>query len=458
MTDSRSIPQAVEAEKSVLSLMTVDPSLYVGKAITHGCHEGYFYLPGHRILWSLFQDRYNANLPLDIVSIQQILQDRQQLDSVGGISGLAEIFSYSTTGAWFDTHLTLLRDKYVLRTIIATSDDAIARAFDADGDVSALLDSVESSIFKIREGIDKGTDKTLAKMIDEAVDRLEEMLQRKGDIAGISTGFPLLDSMGNGLKPGDMFVVAARPSMGKTAFLLNVLEHVALDLGKRSLLFSCEMPSVQIVERLLFARSKVQRSEIIKARGLTKLQMEAIRRVVGDLKNSRLVIDDTPAISINELRAKARRAMRDMGGLDVIGIDYLQLMRSHSKQAQNSREREIAEISAGLKALAKELNVPIIVLAQLNRGPENRTGKSKGVPQMSDLRESGAIEQDADMIGLLYRSAYYAEDEDERQKSGDRANLYLAKNRNGPTGDVPLSFTAGLMRFSQRERDDQDPT
>ena len=169
------------------------------------------------------------------------------------------------------------------------------------------------------------------------------------------------------------------------------------------------------------------------------------------------MIDDTAAISINELRAKARRVMRDLDGLDVIGIDYLQLMRSHSKQAQNSREREIAEISAGLKSLAKELNVPVIVLAQLNRGPENRTGKSKGVPQMSDLRESGAIEQDADMIGLLYRSAYYAEDEEDRQKFGGRANLYLAKNRNGATGDVPLHFEAELMRFTTRERDEHDP-
>lgn len=457
MTDIRSIPKAVEAEKSVLSLMAANPAEYVGRAITQGVHEGYFYMPGHQLLWRLFCDRYGANAPLDIISVTQLLTDRNQLDTVGGIPGLGDIYSFTTTGAFFDSHLEMLRDKHVLREIIRAGHEFASRAYEDEEDVGALLDAAETSFFNIREGLGKGGDKTLGKMIDEAVDRLEDMLRRKGDIAGIGTGFPLLDIRVNGLKPGDMFVVAARPSMGKTAFLLNIMEHMALDLGKRALLFSCEMPSVQIVERMMFTRSKVVRADVVKARGLNRLQMDAIKLAVKDLKDSSLVIDDTAAISINELRAKARRTMRDLGGLDVIGIDYLQLMRSHSKQAQNSREREIAEISAGLKALAKELKVPIIVLAQLNRGPENRTGKSKGVPQMSDLRESGAIEQDADMIGLLYRAAYYADDEADRQKSGDRANLYLAKNRNGATGDIPLSFAAEIMRFTPRDRDDQDP-
>ncbi len=178
--------------------------------------------------------------------------------------------------------------------------------------------------------------------------------------------------------------------------------------------------------------------------------MKRIKGAVRELQASKLIIDDTAAISISELRAKARRVQRDYPDLCAIGIDYLQLMRSHTKQAQNSREREIAEISGGLKSLAKELKLPILVLAQLNRGPENRAGKNKGTPMMSDLRESGAIEQDADMVGLLYRSAYYAEDDEQREEVGSDANLLLAKNRNGPTGDVPLTFQAELMRFSTR--------
>ena len=257
--------------------------------------------------------------------------------------------------------------------------------------------------------------------------------------------------MSNGHKAGELFVVAARPSMGKTSFLLNMMEHIALDLNKPSLIFSCEMPSVQLVERLIFARSGIRRAEMMARGSMTQQEQKHFARVVSVLRKSRLVLDDTAAISINELRAKARRVLRDQGELAAIGIDYLQLMRSHTKQAQNSREREIAEISSGLKSLAKELKVPIIVLAQLNRGPENRTGGSLGVPRMSDLRESGAIEQDADMIGLLYRSAYYAENDEERQQRAGHANLLLAKNRNGPTGDVPLYFEAELMRFSTRQ-------
>lgn len=192
------------------------------------------------------------------------------------------------------------------------------------------------------------------------------------------------------------------------------------------------MPAVQIAERLLFARSGVRRAEIIKRGNLTQLEMKHFKQAVKEVGESQLVIDDTAAISINELRAKARRVMRDLGALAAIGVDYLQLMRSHSKQAANSREREVAEISAGLKALAKELKVPVIVLAQLNRGPESRTGASLGVPRISDLRESGSIEQDADMIGLLYRSAYYAEDEEKRQQMAGRANLHLAKTATAP--------------------------
>jgi replicative DNA helicase len=452
----RLIPQALGQEKSVLALMAMDPATYVGKSITMGVTEDFFYLPAHQLLWNLFQDRYSRNEPIDLVSISQVLEDRKQLDSVGGMAGLAEIYSYTTTGAYFDYHLEVLRDKYVLRNIIRISTESADKAYEAEDNVNELLDSVETDIFSIREKMNKGDEQSLLNMIEEAISNFENAISRKGAIQGLPTGFPLLDSRTNGLKAGDMFVIAARPSMGKTSFLLNIIEHLAMVEGKKTLMFSCEMPAVQIVERLLFAHSGVIRSEVFQNGGLGQLQVNNFASAVGTLKNSKLVIDDTAAISINELRAKARRVMRDLGGLDVIGVDYLQLMRSHTKQAQNSREREIAEISAGLKALAKELKVPVIVLAQLNRGPENRTGSSKGVPQMSDLRESGAIEQDADMIGLLYRSAYYAEDEEERQKQAGRANLYLAKNRNGPTGDVPLSFNAPLMRFTPREPDEQD--
>lgn len=458
--DIRSVPQAIDAERSVLASMANDPATYIGKAITMGVTEDYFYLPAHKLLWNLFRDRYNGNQPVDITSIRQVLDDRNQLQAVGGDLGLTEIYAYMTTSAYFEPHMEMLKDKYVLRSIIEVSNKSTARAYEEQEEVVSLLDSVEADIFNIRERIGKGEEQSLKTYIDEAFSNFEQMLVRirkgEGSIQGLSSGYEKLDEKSNGLKAGDMFVIAARPSMGKTSLLLNIMEHIAMDLKKPSLLFSCEMPAVQIVERLLFARSGIRRAEIMRRGSLTRLEMDHFNKAVKELRDVPLVIDDTPAISITELRAKARRVLRDQGELSAIGVDYLQLMRSHTKQAQGSREREIAEISSGLKALAKELKLPVIVLAQLNRGPESRTGASRGKPMMSDLRESGAIEQDADMIGLLYRSAYYAEDEQERIRQAGRANLLLAKNRNGATGDVPLHFEAELMRFTTRERDESD--
>jgi replicative DNA helicase len=252
--------------------------------------------------------------------------------------------------------------------------------------------------------------------------------------------------MSNGLKPGEMFVIAARPSMGKTSLMMNIVEHVCIEQSKPSLIFSCEMSSFQIVQRLVFSRAKFALSKLTRGYAPDKGDLTRIQRAAMEVSNARMFIDDTPGITINEVRAKARRKKRDEG-LEFIAIDYLQLMKSRTKQAENSREREIAEISAGIKGLAKELQVPIVILAQLNRGPETRSGKSVGVPRMSDLRESGSIEQDADMVGLLYRSAYYAEDAEEKEAEAGKAELVLAKNRNGETGHIPLTFIADLMRF-----------
>jgi replicative DNA helicase len=243
-----------------------------------------------------------------------------------------------------------------------------------------------------------------------------------------------------------MFVVAARPSMGKTSFMMNIVEHICIDLAKPTMVFSCEMSAFQLVQRLVFARAKFAMSQLSRGYMPNKGDLQRIQRAAIETTASKLFIDDTPGISINELRAKARRKKRDED-IQFIAIDYLQLMKSRTKQAENSREREIAEISAGIKGLAKELHLPILILAQLNRGPEGRTGKSLGVPRMSDLRESGSIEQDADMVGLLYRTAYYAENDEEREQMAGMANLVLAKNRNGETGDIPLTFIAELMRF-----------
>lgn len=446
------MPQATGVEKSMLAMMAIDPVNILSRCISDGMTSEYFYAPAHRILWEIFRARYDKGVGIDPTSVAQELQDHHQLEAVGGHAGLMDVFSYATTTALYDQHFSILKEKYIRRSIILTSNKAADAAYRQEGEIEDLLDQTEQDVLHIRQSAAKGEDWSLKADIQSAVDNLERMMSSGGDILGIPTGFEKLDRMINGLKGGELFVIAARPSMGKTSYLLNIIEHLILDQQKPVLCFSCEMPSVQLVERLLYARSGVSKAKLQnnKRGSITKEDMKRLSNAIVELQKSRLIIDDTAAISISELRAKARRVQREFPELAAIGIDYLQLMRSHTKQAQNSREREIAEISGGLKSLAKELNLPIIVLAQLNRGPENRTGKNKGAPMMSDLRESGAIEQDADMIGLLYRKKYYAESDEEREEIGDDATLILAKNRNGPTGDVPLTFTPELMRFTTR--------
>ncbi len=452
------MPQAPGVEKSVLSMMCIDPSNIVGQCVLENMTGDYFYVPAHRILWEIFRSRYDKGVSCDVTSVAQELTDRNQLEAVGGYAGLNDIFSFTTTTALFRLHFETLKEKYIRRSIILTANRASENAYSSEAEVDTLLDQTEQEVLQIRQSAAKGEQWSLKDDITQAITNMERMMTSKGEILGLSTGYPRLDRMINGLKPGELFVIAARPSMGKTSFLLNIVEHLVLNVKKPVLTFSCEMPSVQLVERLLYARSGVSRQKLLAQNGsLVPDDMKRIKQATRELQSSKLIIDDTAGISISELRAKARRVQREHPDLCAIGIDYLQLMRSHTKQAQNSREREIAEISGGLKSLAKELRVPILVLAQLNRGPENRAGKNKGTPMMSDLRESGAIEQDADMIGLLYRSAYYAEDDEQREEVGSDANLALAKNRNGPTGDVPLTFVAELMRFTPRiPREDEE--
>lgn len=446
------MPQAPAIEKSLLSMMVVDPINIISRCIADGMTEDFFYIPAHRILWEIICSRYEKNESVDITSIDQAVSDAGRLEAVGSHAGLVDVLSFSTSTALFESHFGTLKEKYLRRTMIAAANSMHELAHSEEMDINQILDTAEQEVMQIRNSSAQTAAWSLKEDINAVMDNMTRLIQQKGQVQGLPTGYPKLDENINGLKPGELFVIAARPSMGKTSFLLNIVEHIVLNEKKPVLVFSCEMPSVQLVERLLYARSGVSKKELAAGAGsLTRDKHKSLARAIEEYRKSQLIIDDTAAISISELRAKARRVLMSHPDLGAIGVDYLQLMRSHTKQALNSREREIAEISGGLKSLAKELKLPVIVLAQLNRGPENRTGKSKGLPMMSDLRESGAIEQDADMIGLLYRSAYYAEDDAEKEKVGDNANLVLAKNRNGPTGNVPLSFHAELMRFVPRE-------
>jgi replicative DNA helicase len=451
----RAMPHALGPEKSILSSMLKDPEQWIGVALEEGLTREHFYLPGHGLLFETLRDLNAKGQVIELVSLVQLLHDRGILDSVGGPGAITDIFTYAPNAAHFHNHLTLVKDKHVLRCVIRTCTEAVSEAFENPEETAPLLDRMESSVLGIRQGTESTRGFHIKQSVAEVISHFEALLSGDVEVQGAPTGYTDLDRMCKGLKPGEMFVVAARPSMGKTSFMMNVAEHICIDQGVPSLVFSCEMTAFQIVQRLVFSRARFAMAQMGRGFKPKKEDLLRIKRAAEEIASAKLFVDDTPGILIDTLRAKARRRKRE-DNLGFIAIDYLQLLKSGSKQAQNSREREIGEISAGIKGLAKELSVPILVLAQLNRGPEGRTGKSLGVPRMSDLRESGTIEQDADMIGLLYRTAYYAETEEEKEAEAGKAELLLAKNRNGETGHVPLTFIAELMRFETRARDEQE--
>ncbi|MEM9079092.1 MAG: replicative DNA helicase [Verrucomicrobiota bacterium] len=452
LAGGRVMPSALEPEKSILSTMLQDPLDRINEAVEAKVSPEHFYLPAHGILYKLLLELSDSGKPVDLVSLHQVLADRSQLDAIGGPSALVELSNHSPSPANFKHYLGIVRDKFILRSVIGASNEAIHEAFENPEEVPAFLDDVEKSIFQIKESMESEGEKSVKELIGEVVDVFEQFLLGERGVQGVATGYPDLDEMSSGLKPGEMFIVAARPSMGKTSLMMNIVEHIAVDQKKPTLVFSCEMSSQQIVQRLLFSRARFALSQLQPGIQPTRQELANIKKAAQELTEAPLFIDDTPSLPIGDLRAKARRKKRE-DDIQLIAVDYLQLMRSKSKQAGDSREREIAEISAGLKAIAKELSIPVIVLAQLNRGPEQRGGS----PRMSDLRESGSIEQDADLIGLLYRPEYYndsTKDDAEQQAEENEglAKLIIAKNRNGPTGDVDLTFLKELMRFESHAR------
>ena len=450
----RSLPNALGPEKSILSSMLKDPEQWITRALEENLTKEHFYNPGHGKLFEVMAELADKGTEIELVSLVALLHDRGQLDHIGGAGAISDLYTYAPNAAHFMTHLGIVKDKFVLRSIIQTCTESISEAYDNPEDTAQLLDNVEREVLGIRQIRETAKGFDIKTEVNDVIKQFEQLITGELQTQGISTGYPLLDTMSKGLKPGEMFVVAARPSMGKTSLMMNLVEHMCIDQNTPTLVFSCEMTSFQIVQRLLFARARFPLGKVSRGFTPTKDEIRKLGRAGKEIASAKLWIDDTAGIPIDTLRAKARRRKRE-DGVGLIAIDYLQLLKSNSRQASNSREREIGEISAGIKALAKELEVPIIVLAQLNRGPEGRTGSSLGVPRMSDLRESGTIEQDADMIGLLYRNAYYAETEEEKEELAGKAELVLAKNRNGETGHIPLTFLAELMRFESRARDEE---
>ena len=398
---------------------------------------------------------WNAAKPIDFITLTQVLRDRGQLDQVGGAAFVTELFTFIPTAANAAYYIEILQEKWTLRQVITTCTEYAARSYDEQDNVPSLLDEVEQQINKIARERFQAKNLSMKDQVMEAIESIEKLYERRGSITGLPTGYAELDKMTDGLHGAEMFVIAARPSMGKTALAMNIAEHVAVDHKKPVAIFSLEMSSQQLVQRLLCSRARVNLQRV-RDGFLSERDFPNLTTAASKLAESKIFIDDTAGLSILELRAKARR-LKTQHDIQLIVIDYLQLLRSTSRRAQDNRQLEIAEISSGVKALAKELAIPIIVLAQLNRNPENRSGESKGRPRLSDLRESGSIEQDADVVGLLVREEYYADTDDEKKESEGKATLIIAKQRNGPVGDVPLTFLKEFTRFEDRARSEPEP-
>jgi len=434
--------------------MLISPRDIIAEAVEK-INEQYFYIPAHQTIYTVLVDLWNAGQGIDLITFTQVLRDRNLLDTVGGPSFVTSLFTFVPTAANVGYYLEIVRDKYILREIISACTEGARRSYEEQDEVDNLLDEVEQRIFTVGEDRFKGQTLTMKDQVMEAIEAIEKLWEQKGSLTGLATGFTEFDRMTSGLHSSEMIVIAARPSMGKTAFVMNIVEHVAVHEKRPVAVFSLEMSSQQLVQRMLCSRARVNLKSV-RDGFLADRDFDKLTNAAAKLAEANIYIDDTAGLNILELRAKARR-LKSKHEIQLIVVDYLQLLRSTSRRGQDNRQIEISEISAGIKGLAKELKIPIIVAAQLNRNPENRTGDSKGRPRLADLRESGSIEQDADLVGLLVRQEYYADTDEEKDDAEGKADLIIAKQRNGPTGDVALTFRKEFTRFEDRAREEREP-
>lgn len=439
-------PQNIEAEFSVLGGLMLEREAFDQVSDLISSHD--FYKPAHQIIYRTISELHQKAQPIDLVTVSNALQTKNELDVIGGPEYLLSLLDKVVSAANIDSHAKIVHEKSLLRRLISTSSSLIEKAYGSEFDsAEGLIDFAESEILKVGE--QKNTSGLMGSMdiVKTSIEKIEELYKRKADVTGVPTGFVELDRMTSGLHGGELIIIAARPSMGKTAFSLNLASHMSLRAKKTVAYFSVEMGKEAVMMRLLAAESKISMGEIRNGR-IQDASWPKLIQAAGSISESNLFIDDTAGISPFEIRARCRR-LKATHGLDCVMIDYLQLM--DLKQKVESRERAVSEISKGLKAIAKEMNIPIIALAQLNRGVEGRSDRR---PMLSDLRESGSIEQDADVIMMLYRDDYYDKDDPDKQGS---AEVIIGKQRNGPTGTVKLRFDAKYNRFRDADAETVSP-
>ena len=443
-------PHSPEAEQGVLGCILLSPNDCIGECITKfkGGSE-VFYDLRHQTIFDVVAEMFDKREAIDIITLQQRLKDKQLLEQVGGITYLAALPDFVPSAANLSFYNDIVLEKFLLRKVIRVCTDVVGRVYDYEGQVDALMDEIERDVLRISESRVQSQTNSIKDLVKKAVNTIEDYHARQGALTGLGTGFTDLDKMTTGLHAGEMIVIAARPSVGKTSLAMNIAEHVALDEKLPVGVFSLEMTAESLVLRMLCSRSRVNMRSVREG-FLAERDFPKLTGAAGKIAGAPLFIDDSSGLSILQLRAKARR-MHQQYGIKLFVVDYLQLLHSTAKRADN-RQQEIADISSGIKSLAKELKVPVIVLSQLNREVEREKGRP---PRMSDLRESGAIEQDADLVGLLYRPSKEDDDSAERVEA-EPINLLIAKQRNGPAGeDVHLTFLRAYTRFENAAKIDQ---
>jgi replicative DNA helicase len=431
----RSLPQAAEAELSLLGALLIDSDVL--NKILEILQAGDFYKPAHQKIYAAVLALFQKGEPFDVISLGNQLQTRGELEDIGGTPYLAKLAASVASSANTVHYAKIIREKAMLRHAIHVATDIVEQGYVGCEDVELFLDGAEKNLFEISERNIRQSFSPVREIVKDSIKAIEHLYENKTAVTGMSTGFKKLNELTSGFQPSDLVIIAGRPSMGKTAFALNVALNAAQESGLAVAIFSLEMSKEQLVQRMLCSEARVDSSKL---RGgyLRENDWPKLLKAANTLSQSALFIDDTPAISILEVRAKTRRLKKEQK-LGMVVVDYLQLMRSDNSE---SREREVSDISRSLKALAKELRVPVVALSQLNRGVESRIEKR---PQLADLRESGSIEQDADVIAFIYREEVYNRDTPDQ----GTAEIILGKQRNGPIGTVKLKFFTEYTRFEE---------
>ncbi len=440
-------PQAIELEEAVLGAIMLEKDAII--EVMDILKPESFYKDEHQKIFRAILDLSSNDKAIDILTVTEELRKRKELEEVGGPVYITQLTSRVASAAHVNFHARIIAQKYIQRELIRVSSEIQTRAFDDSIDVNDLLDFSESELFNVAQGNIKKETAKINVLIQEAINQIEEAGKREDSLSGIPSGYTKLDRLTSGWQKSDLVIVAARPSMGKTAFVLSMTRNISIEHSKSVAIFSLEMSSLQLVNRLIVAETELPSDRIRNGR-LADFEWEQLDYKIKKLVEAPIYIDDTPAISIFELRAKCRRLKRQYD-VDIIIIDYLQLMTG-TPETRGNREQEVSTISRALKGIAKELDVPVIALSQLNRSVEIRSGSKR--PQLSDLRESGAIEQDADMVLFIHRPEKYGFLEDEEGNSlKGLAEIILAKHRNGPIGDVMLRFRDEFAKFTDIEDD-----